>query len=191
MSCDFHLRCATCHPARADLGPRTTWGADADFNHQGDQLLALVPYLPLFAQLAEAGFDVDTGSLGLRGSYYPSGLAAFARAHAEHVVQVWNEYGEQWPQRRRARVVDRRLQAYPPHGAPPIWPTPIDVLSCGHEVEVDPCCTIRLEGGVRSCPVCVEPKAPPAHCPAAAPGCILDEGHRGGHLAEPLWKPLP
>lgn len=189
MSCDFYLRCATCYTADDRAG--TTWGYGADFNRQGDQLLALLPHLPLFAQLAEAGFDVDTRSLDLSGSCYPSGLAAFAKAHAGHDVQVWNEYGEQWPQRRQARIVDRRLLAFPTHGAPPIWPTPIDVLSCGHEVEVDPRFAIRLEGGVRSCPVCVEPEVPPARCPAEAPGCILDEGHRGGHLAEPLWKPLP
>ena len=96
MSRDFHYRCATCDPANE--GWSAHWGRGADLNWQGDRLLALLPFFPMFAALAAAGFEVDPESLELYGSYRPGGLAAYAMAHQDHDVQVWDEYGERWPE---------------------------------------------------------------------------------------------
>lgn len=166
MSRDFHLRCVTCDPPRprsVDYSDgRACWGKGHDWNWCGDDLLALLPHLPLFATVARAGFDIDGGSLRIGGRIDGcNGIAAFALAHDGHDVRVWDEYGSEWPQRLRARVIDRRLVAYPTQGAEPVWPTPVDVLECGHEIEVDPRFALPRTDeyhGRRHCPVCVEPR---------------------------------
>lgn len=164
MSRDFFLRCVTCDPPKPGVrwDSQSCWGAGSDLNHKGDELLALLPHLPLFAAVARAGFDIAGDSLGLTARDHSCrAIGEFARAHADHDVRVWDEYGSEWPQRLRARVVDRRLVAYPSQGAESVWPTPVDVLECGHEVEVDPRFALpRTDGyhGRRYCPVCVEPR---------------------------------
>lgn len=91
MSNDFHLRCATCHPSSD-----SEHGVGFDMNWQGDQLLALVPQMPLFAAVGGAGYDIDPESLNLCGSSALKGLAAWALAHRGHVFEVWSEYGDRW-----------------------------------------------------------------------------------------------
>lgn len=159
MSRDFHLVCVTCAPDPTSAGPSATWGRWCDFNHQGDKLLALIPHLPLFARVAEAGFGIDGDSLDIYGSSREP-IGEFARLHATHDVRVWDEYGEEWPQRLQARIIDRRLVERPGPDGVAMWPTPVDVLECGHEVEVERAALPRTDGylGQRSCPVCVEPQ---------------------------------
>lgn len=162
MSRDFHLRCVTCDPPRprnVDYSDgRFCWGKGHDWNWCGDDLLALLPHLPLFVTVAKAGFDIDGGSLDIGGRIDGcNGIASFALVHAGHDVRVWDEYGSEWPQRKRALIVDRRLVVTPTDEAGVTrWPMPVDVLACGHEVEVDSRSVPSKVGDTRECPSCVE-----------------------------------
>lgn len=84
MSRDFFLRCVTCDPPQPGArwaDPRFCWGDGSDLNHKGDELLALLPHLPLFATVARAGFDIAGDSLGLTARDHACrAIGEFARA---------------------------------------------------------------------------------------------------------------
>jgi hypothetical protein len=109
--------------------------------------------------VAKAGFDIDGGSLDIGGRRDGcDGIAAFALAHDGHDIRVWDEYGSEWPQRARVLIVNRRLVVTPTDEAGVTrWPVPVDVLACGHEVEVDSHSMRSKVGDTRECPSCVEP----------------------------------
>lgn len=87
MSRDFFLYCATCRVA----GP----GQGGDCNWQQAGFLALIPHMPLFAQVGRAGFEIDRESLGILGNRL-GGVSSFAEQHDGHKIVVADEYGEVW-----------------------------------------------------------------------------------------------
>lgn len=85
MSTYWDLYCKTCRE----------WGRVMHWNHGEQQLAALVPALPVIAQLAPYT-DLAGYALEVRVEYGPEwqgSLVNFAAAHKEHTIQVRSEYG--------------------------------------------------------------------------------------------------
>lgn len=161
------------------------WGYGRDWNWEGDALLKLLPHMAAFAGIARIGFEIDSRSTGLGDRAH--GLGGFALAHEGHTIEVWNERGQQWPQRRTVRIVGRRFEVIESQLLSQLLPRPLDVLSCGHEALVDTHHVFYIDSA-RECPYCVEdssrPRAPerPPERAAQCPYCMLnslDEGHAG------------